>query len=720
MTTNPGVTLSVEEEQNILARIRDPQFPSRTINVRDCGAVGDGMTLDTDAIQRAIIQIHSQGGGRVVVPSGRFLTGSLVLLSNVDLHLENRDSVLLFTTETTEEHYPLAYGHWECSPLWNYRALIYALHADNIALTGCGVLDGQAAENVWWYWTHQIEHAWSTHAKNLQRVGSLRLREMNLNGVPVTERRFGDGFYLRPMFIQTLHCQNVLLEGVTLRNSPMWQVNPVMCRNVIVRRMTLRSHGHNNDGVDPESCSDVLIEDNLFDSGDDCIAIKSGRDRDGRKANIPCENIIIRNNRFADGHGGIALGSEMSGGIRNVFAAGNEFDSPALTYPLRLKANAQRGGIIENVWLRHSRVKRVRDAVVHATMNYAEGIYGSHLPRFRNIVIEDLQASGGEYGLFIEGLPQSPIDGLVLKDICISDVATPLHATHWGSGVRMENVTINGLAYPRPVQLFIRGLPQVGDYLRASAKLPGNDDAKLHYSWWLGKTAEGPMAPLAEGDILALTSTMSGRFVRCQVKYGDMHLASKAWQIQPEGSIQLEDRGSVNVGILRARGIIEAACGAESITRFELAQMLIRLWGLQYQPANDLVIADVPVDSVWYPGIAALLRRGMMALQQGKFFPDRPLRREEAATVAMMSCGVSYRNASTMLESTFTDGRNLRDIYLTNAQRAVAFGFLHCDGEGRFRPRRYLRRHEALEMMLAISHFIGDQDAPDKRIQKIC
>ena len=720
MTTNPCAVLSVEEEQNILARIHDPRIPSAEVNVRDFGAVGDGVTLDTQAIQRAIAHLHGLGGGRVVVPAGRYLTGSLALLSHINLHLDSPQSVLLFTTETTEAHYPLAFGHWECSPLWNYRALIYACDAQNIALTGRGVLDGQASDSVWWNWTHQIEHAWSTSARNLQRPASLRLREMNLSGVPVAEWRFGDGHYLRPMFIQTLRCQNVLLEGVTLRNSPMWQVNPVMCRNVTVRRMTLRSHGHNNDGVDPESCCDVLIEDNLFDSGDDCIAIKSGRDRDGREANIPCENIIIRNNRFADGHGGIALGSEMSGGIRNVFAVGNEFDSPALTYPLRLKANALRGGVIENIWLRHSRVKRVRDAVVHATMNYAEGVYGNHLPRFRNIVIEDLEASGGEYGLFIEGLAQSPIEGLVLKDIRITDVDHPLHAAHWGGGVKMENVTINGLAYPRPVQLFIRGLPQVGDYLRAIAQLPGDDEAVLRYSWWLGKTAEGPMTPLGEGDILALTPTMAGRFVRCRVNHGEMSLLSKPWLIQPEGSIDLASANSVNSGILRARGVIDEEGGAECITRFELAQMIVRLWGLQYQPSNGIVIQDIAPDSVWYPGIAALIQRGMMALVQGKFLPDRPIRREEAATVAMMSCGVSYRNASTMLQSTFTDGRILRDIYLTNAQRAVAFGFMRCDEEGRFRPRRYLRRNEALEMLLMMGHFMGDQDAPQRQVKPLC
>lgn len=365
------------------------------------------------------------------------------------------------------------------------------------------------------------------------------------------------------------------------------------------------------------------------------------------------------------------------------------------------------------------RVKQVRDAVVHATMNYAEGVYGSHLPRFRHIVIEDLEAHGGEYGLFIEGLPQSPIDGLVLKDIRITGVEKPLHAAHWGSGVKMENVTINGLAYPRPVQLFLRGLPQVGDYLRAIAQLPGDDDARLRYSWWLGKTAEGPMTPLGEGDILALTPTMAGRFIRCRVNHGEMSLLSKPWLIQPEGSIDLANGESVSAGILRARGIIEGDSGGECITRFELAQMVIRLWGLQYQPPCGIDIEDIAADSVWYPGIAALIQRGMMALHQGKFLPDRPIRREEAATVAMMSCGVSYRNASTMLQSTFTDGRILRDIYLTNAQRAVAFGFLRCDEEGRFHPRRYLRRHEALAMLLAIGHFIGDQDAPQRQVTQL-
>lgn len=718
MTEDFVANLNPEEEARILTRIQAPQFPPLEMNIRDCGAIGDGVTLDTEAIQQTVRRVHELGGGKVIVPSGRFLTGSLELLSHVNLHLEQSDSVLLFCTETTEQHYPLAFGHWECTPLWNYRALIYALNACDIALTGKGVLDGQASETVWWNWTHQIEHAWSTHGRNLQRPASLRLREMNLSGIPAEERRFGDGDYLRPMFIQTLYCQNVLLEGVTLCNSPMWQVNPVMCRNVIIRRMTLRSHGHNNDGVDPESCRDVLIEENLFDSGDDCIAIKSGRDRDGRKADVPCENIIIRYNRFADGHGGIALGSEMSGGIRNVFAAYNEFDSPELTYPLRIKANALRGGVIENIWLRHSRVKRVRDAVVHVTMNYAEGIYGSHLPRFRHIVIEDLEAAGGEYGLFIEGMSQSPVEGLSLKNIRISDVQIPLHAACWGQGARMENVVINGLSYPRPVQLFIRGLPQPGECLSASATFPGGNSAELGYSWWLGKSTEGPMVHLTTGDVLPLTGAMSGRFIRCQVKYGETVLVSKAWLILTGGSITPESTNSVAEGVLRARGILEGGI-AECVTRLELAQMIIRLWGLHFQPASGLDIVDMEKKSIWYPGIDGLIRRGMMALQQGRFYPDKPICREQAATVAMMSCGVSYRNASTMLMSTFTDGHLLRDIYLTNAQRAVGFGFLNCDPEGRFHPRRYLRRHEALEMMLAISHFIGDQDSPEMRLQTL-
>ena len=718
MITYSSVNLDQEEEAKILAEIRAPLFPSLEINIRDFGAIGNGTSLDTEAIQRTIQRVHELGGGTVIVPSGCFLTGSLELLSGVNLHLEQSDSILIFCTETTEQHYPLAFGHWECTPLWNYRALIYAHNACDIALTGKGVLDGQASETVWWNWTHQIEHAWSTHARDLQRSASQRLRKMNLAGIPVEERRFGDGEYLRPMFIQLIYCQNVLLEGVTLYNSPMWQVNPVMCSNVIVRHMTLRSHGHNNDGVDPESCRNVLIEENLFDSGDDCIAIKSGRDRDGREASIPCENIIIRYNRFADGHGGIALGSEMSGGIRNVFASYNEFDSPELTYPLRLKANALRGGVIENVWLRHSHVKRVRDAVVHITMNYAEGMYGNHLPRFRRIVVEDLEACGGEYGLFIEGVPQSQVEGLSLKNIRISDVKIPLHAVCWGPGARMENVVINGGSYPRPVKVFIRGLPLPGESLRASATFPGNDSAELNYSWWLGKSAEGPMVHITTGDVLPLTYPMSGRYIRCQVQYGEKILVSKAWLILPGGSIRPEDANSVAKGLLRSRGILEGDI-SECVTRLELAQMIIRLWGLYSHSGSDPDIVDMQKGSVWYPGIQSMVTRGMMTLRQGKFYPDLPIHREQVATVAMMSCGVSYRNASTMLISTFTDGHLLRDIYLTNAQRAVGFGFLKCDPEGRFHPRRYLRRHEALEMMLAIRHFIGEQDSPERRLQTL-
>lgn len=704
----------------ILARINAPYFPARELNVRDCGAAGDGVTLDTLAIQRAIQQIHERGGGRVILPAGRFLCGSLVLLSDVNLHLESEESVLLFTTQTDEQHYPLALSHWESTPLWNYRALIYALRARNIAITGKGTLDGQASEHVWWNWTHQIEHAWSQSKTDWQRAASVKLREMNLLGVPLAERRFGNGHFLRPNFIQTLYCENVLLEGVTLRNSPMWQVNPVMCRNVIVRGMTLRSHGHNNDGVDPESCCDVLIENNLFDSGDDCIALKSGRDRDGREAATPCENIIIRHNHFADGHGGIALGSEMSGGIRNVFAEHNHFDSPQLTYPLRLKANAQRGGIIENIWLRHSRVKQVRDAVLHATMHYAEGIYGEHVPCFKHIVVEDLIAEGGEYGLFLEALPQAPLEGLVLKDIRIDGVEQPLHAANWSDDAHIENVRINGLHYPRPVKLSLSGVPHAGGTLTARAVQPGSPTQQFRFTWWLAKTPDGTVVQVGTGTTLTITPQMISRYLRCEVQSGDATLVSKAWQVLPGTAIE---HGSNHMrDELYSRGILHGHEGREpqrSLTRFELAQMVIRLWQLQYRTACEAAIADLPTDSVWYPGITHLLRKGIFSLIKGKFLPQMKISREEAATVAMMSCGVSYRNTSSMLTSTFTDGRLIRDVYLTNAQRAVAFGFLTLDDDGHFHPRRHLRWDDALAMLLAIARFIGDQDSPQQPLSKL-
>src|SRR4029453_203804 len=196
---------------------------------------------------------------------------------------------------------------------------------------------------------------------------------MSDSGVPVKDRVFGEGHYLRNSFIQPYRSKNILIEGIRIINSPMWEIHPVLSNNVTVRNVTVVSHGPNNDGCDPESSRDVLIENCTFDTGDDCIAIKSGRDGDGRRLHVPSENIIVRNCTMKDGHGGVVIGSEISGDCRNVFVEHCQMDSPNLDRALRFKSNARRGGVIENVHMRHVEIGRVGEAVLTITLMYEEG-----------------------------------------------------------------------------------------------------------------------------------------------------------------------------------------------------------------------------------------------------------------------------------------------------------------------------------------------------------
>ena len=418
--------LSWDMAEEILTHISDPVFPAYTVNVLDYGAVPNDGKLDTAAIQRAIDETSAHGGGTVVIPSGVYDVGAITLKSNVNLHLESKDTILRFTRDITPANYPLVFAHYEGSKLYNWSPLIYAYQQENIALTGKGTLDGQADKNNWWNWSRTVNPD-GTITKPGNKDVKL-LRKMTDNGTPAEERIFGEGHYLRPNFYQPIECTNVLIEGVTIANSPMWELNPVLCTNFTARGVTIDTHGYNNDGCDPENCNYVLIENCFFNTGDDCIAVKAGRNRDGRElgeAGHPTQNLIIRNNTFADGHGGIACGSEMSGGIKNLFADNNTFDSPTLNYALRFKTNAERGGAVENIYLRNSKVKSVGNAVVHATMLYDVGRDGNYLPQFKNITIENLTSSGGEYGIFMEAFEEVPITGLVFRNVEMRGVKAP-------------------------------------------------------------------------------------------------------------------------------------------------------------------------------------------------------------------------------------------------------------------------------------------------------
>ena len=282
------VSSAEQLRREILAGIAPPRIGPGRLAV----APAPGQ-LQTEQLQQAIDALSAAGGGVLELGPGVYTTGALRLKDGVELRLASPETRLCFTPEDPERNYPLVYAHWEATPCYNYSALLYACDAADIAVTGPGVLDGGADAEHWWNWHHQVEEAWSDDRPDLQAPARAALRRMNQEGVPVSQRFFGQGRWLRPNFVQFIRCRRVLLQGVTLKNSPMWQLNPVQCQSVTVDGVTLSSHGPNNDGCDPESCQGVWIKNCRFDTGDDCISLKSGRDRDGREANLPCRDVLI-------------------------------------------------------------------------------------------------------------------------------------------------------------------------------------------------------------------------------------------------------------------------------------------------------------------------------------------------------------------------------------------------------------------------------------------
>ncbi|HEX6927015.1 MAG TPA: glycoside hydrolase family 28 protein [Longimicrobiaceae bacterium] len=431
----------------ILARIRPPVFPQRDFLVTEFGAVGDGERMNTDAIRRAIEACHAAGGGRVVIPEGRFLTGPIHLLSQVNLHVA--EGATLAFSQNPDDFLPLVFTRWEGVELMNYSPLIYAFEQENVAVTGAGVLDGQANSEVWWPWKGQGRRAQPGGPH--QDAARDRLFRMAAEAVPVEQRRFGPGSYLRPNFVQPYRCRNVLIEGITVRNSPMWELHPVLCENVTVRGVRIESHGPNNDGCDPESCRDVLIEDCYFDTGDDCIALKSGRNEDGRRLATPIENVIVRNCHMKDGHGGVTIGSEISGGARHIFAENCRMDSPNLERGLRLKTNARRGGVIEEVYMRNCTVGQVSNAVLSIDFFYEEGREGEHLPVVRAVEMRDVTSEHSTYPVFLRGFEDKPIESVRIVD-CHFNGAERESVVENVAELLLENVTVNGVEWTSEVE----------------------------------------------------------------------------------------------------------------------------------------------------------------------------------------------------------------------------------------------------------------------------
>lgn len=403
--------------ETILQRIDGPDIPRRAFPITRFGARGDGVTDCSAAITAAIAACAAAGGGRVLVPEGTFLTGAIRLRSRVELHLVE-GAILKFSTDPRQ--YPNVLTRWEGNDLFNYSPLVYAFRETDIAITGKGVLDGQASTQAWWPW----KATGTADSDRLKQQGGVPL-PLGTPATPIEERVYGiepggTQHYLRPPLIGPYGCENVLIDGVTLNNSPFWQMHPLLCKNVIIRNVTASSLGPNNDGCNPESCTDVLIEDCTFNTGDDCIAIKAGRGYDAMQDNgvrsslgaLPpwvdfpttCRNIVIRGCTMLSGHGGVTLGSEMSGGVDGVFAENITMLSNTLDIALRFKTNTWRGGFMTNYHARNITVPNgvsPSNGIITIDYFYSAGATdrpqdsGPFLPITDNINVSNLNVPGG-------------------------------------------------------------------------------------------------------------------------------------------------------------------------------------------------------------------------------------------------------------------------------------------------------------------------------------
>jgi polygalacturonase len=428
------------EAAAIAARIKPPKFPRRDFPITAFGAKGDGTTLNTDAFAAAIAACNAAGGGRVVVPPGAWLTGAIHLKSNVNLYLAE-DARIKFSRDPA--HYlPLVFTRWEGVECMNYSPFIYAFEQENIAITGHGTIDGQASREFWWPWKG-LEYGGWRPGQPKQDAARAKLFQMAEDNVPVSERVFGVGSYLRPMFIQPYRCRNVLIEGVSLTGSPMWQIHPVLCTNLTVRKMKIVGDGPNTDGCDPESCTDVLIEDCFFDTGDDCIAINSGRNADGRRLKAPCQNVVIRDCRMANGHGALTVGSQISGGVRNVFAENCRLDSPKLDAAVRVKNNALRGGVLEHLHFRNLAIGQVAQAVISVEFDYEEGPNGPYTPVLRDLTVENVVCEKTRRPMVVRAYASADISEITVRNCDFKSASDPSQIA-FVKHLIVEHVKVNG------------------------------------------------------------------------------------------------------------------------------------------------------------------------------------------------------------------------------------------------------------------------------------
>ena len=436
------------EYKRIEQSIQLPKIAERQFLITSFGAKTTATAAQNQkAINRVISLVSKKGGGKVIIPKGTWNTGAIELKSHVNLVLEE-GATLHFAFEP--KLYPLVRTSWEGLACWNYSPCIYAYKATDIAITGKGTIDGGGNNDTFWQWNGSPRFGYKEGVtKESQKLGSRsKLLKMAEDGVPFDERKFGMGYGLRPQLVNMVHCERILIKDVKMINSPFWVIHPLLSKNITVDGVYVWNEGPNGDGCDPEACENVLIQNCVFNTGDDCIAIKSGRNNDGRLWNQPSKNIIIRNCKMEDGHGGVVIGSEISGGCENVYAENCVMDSPHLERILRIKTNNCRGGQVQNINMRNVVVGQCKEAVVKINLDYErkEICYRGFEPIVNNVNVENVTCQKSDYGVLIIGRDSlENVYDINIKN-CKFDgvVKEPVKITGKTRNVKFDNLVING------------------------------------------------------------------------------------------------------------------------------------------------------------------------------------------------------------------------------------------------------------------------------------
>lgn len=393
--------------------IKMPDFRNcKKLSIIDFGAIKGDKEKTSQAIQKAIEKANKMGGGIVVIPEGEWLTGKIHFKNNVNLHL-SKGAVLLFS-EDPKDYLPAVHSTWEGYECLNYSPLIYAYQCKNIAITGEGEL--KAKMDVWKEWFKRPK----AHMESLKRLYYLASYNK-----PMEERLMvKDSANFRPQFIQFNRCENILMDGVTITNSPFWTIHPFLSKNIVLRNLKVYAHGHNNDGVDPEMSQNVLIENCIFDQGDDAIAIKSGSNQDAWRLNTPSKNIVMRNCTIKNGHQLVAIGSELSGGVENVFIDKcTVVDGAKLNHLLFIKTNERRGGYVKNIYMSNiisgkidQGILGIETDVMYQWRDLVPTIERRLTP-IKNVYLDNIKATNVQFISRVLGQKELPVENVFLKNV---------------------------------------------------------------------------------------------------------------------------------------------------------------------------------------------------------------------------------------------------------------------------------------------------------------